>query len=256
MEFDSSSAGSGSASYSLYTGITNLEVVLVNPTLTQIQEFNPNAKREPVYEQGTVEFWLRNDDVFTSVRFLLKPEAKVNLAGDKRVFTNDFGQSVYAPSMQYIKDTYAWFNQEGLREAYQGEVELMQFIRSWLAVPMKGKCKFINREAIFNGNLTELMETFAKNKVTPKGDLRQVKVALMVTSTETDSGVKRYHRVYARYFEPSWMTKLDSWQKELFNEDGSPRFSADMQNSLEYKKYVAPTETTAEAPKSTAELPF
>jgi hypothetical protein len=254
MEFEQSSGGG--SSYSLYTGITNLEVVLVNPTLQQLQVFNPNAKREPVYEQGTVEFWLRNDDVFTSVRFLLKAEVKKNLAGDKSVFTNDFGQAVYAESADFIKANYSWFNQEGLRAAYQGEAELMQFIRSWLAVPMKGKCKFVNREAIFNGNLTELTETFNKNQKTPKGEQRGVKVALMVTSSETDNGVKRYHRVYGRYFEPTWMTKLDSWQKELFNEDGSARFSADMQNSLTYQKYVAPTETVTAPTQESAALPF
>jgi hypothetical protein len=255
MEFEQSSGGG--SSYSLYTGITNLEVVLVNPTLAEIQQYNPNAKREPVYEQGTVEFWLKNDDVFTSVRFILSTEPRINNAGDKRVFTNDFGQSVYAPSAEFIKDTYAWFNQEGLREAYTGEAELMQFIRSWLAVPVKGKCKFVNRTAVFSGDLTELKQTFANNKVSKDGKVRQVKVALMVTSTETDNGVKRYHRVYARYFEPAWMTSLKSWQKELFNEDGSPRFSADMQNSLEYKKYVAPTEATGvSVPTESAPLPF
>ena len=254
MEFEQSTGGS--SSYSLYTGVTNLEVVLVNPTLAELQQYNPNAKREPVYTDGGVEFWLKNDDVFTSVRFILSTEPRVNNAGDKRVYTNDFGQSVYAVSMDFIKENYAWFNQEGLREAYTGEAELMQFIRSWLAVPMKGKCKFVNREAIFNGDLTELKQAFANNKLSKDGKVRQVKVALMVTSVETDNGVKRYHRVYPRYFEPSWMTSLKSWQKELFNEDGSARFSADMQNSLEYKKYVAPTEAAVAPAATSAPLPF
>jgi len=251
MKFDSNPS---SGAYSLYTGVTNLEAVLINPNLTELQAFNPNAKKEPVYEQGVVEIWLKNEDVFVPVRFNLKKEIRNTLAGDKKVFMNDFGQSTYAPSREYILENYIWFNPIGLREAYVGEVELMSFFRSYLAVPVKGSCAFDNREAIFEGNLTEVISTFKTHNKTKEGNTRQVKIGLSVTSTETENGVKRYHRVFNRYFEPSWMTRLTSWEKALYKEDGSPNYSGDMQNSLEYKKYVAPTESVV-APK-TADLPF
>lgn len=251
MEFESGSA----QGYSLYTGVTNLQAVLVNPTLSELNQYNPNAKREPVYEAGVVEFWLKNDDVFVPVRFNLKKEARTNAAGDKTVFINDYGQSVFAPSESHIRENYAWFNPEGLRTAYQGEPELMNFLRSYLAVPVKGKCRFTDREAIFNGNLKELIDTFKNNNVTKEGKQREVKVGVTVTSTETENGVKRYHRVFNRYFEPSWMTSMASWEKQLYREDGTPNYTGDMQNSLEWKKYVAPTETVQQKAE-TSPLPF
>jgi hypothetical protein len=261
MELEQGSS-SGKA-YNLYTGITNLEVVAFNPTLVELQVFNPNAKQEPVYSQQDMhfaDFYLQNVDLNTRVRFILKKSIRKSQTG-KTLFINDRGQSVYSESAEYIKTTYPWFSLDGLREAYEGEDELMNFIRAWLSIKVtkpSGLCKFKDREAIFNGNFTELRQTFDLQRLSPKGSIREVRSALMVTTKETENGIKRYQNVFTRHFEQSWMTGFQGWEKKLFN-DGSPTYSGDMQDSMDYKLYVAPTETVGEtspAQSSAAALPF
>lgn len=255
MQFEESSG----SNYTLYTGITNVEVSLFNPTLKEIQEHvNPNAQNEPEYtKDGKIylDFYVKNQDINSKVRFILEKTLQQNKTGTKTQFINDIGQSAWGESLQWVKDNYSsWFDATTARPALNGEVLLMEFMRCWLSVGFKKECKFDDVQSLYSGNFTELKSVINQNPLDLKGKTRMVQVLAMVRTDDSGEKVKRYQQIYSRYFQPSWNTKMDNWEKHLTN----AQINADYQNSLEWKKYEAPKDNgnTSTEPQNTAALPF
>ena len=72
----------------LYSGLTNVNVIAVNPTMAELHALDLNVKSEPNYqvsfsdqEYNKVVFWLGNEDTKVKLEVLVQPKARVSQNG-------------------------------------------------------------------------------------------------------------------------------------------------------------------------------
>ena len=98
-----------------YSGLTNVNVVAVNPTMAELHALDVNVKQEPAYS-GTsndqawnkVTFWLANEDGKFKLDLFLKNNTKQSQTG-KFLWLNNVGQSTWSTDAP----TYDWWKAEG-----------------------------------------------------------------------------------------------------------------------------------------------
>jgi hypothetical protein len=231
---------------SLYTGLHNVKVVAINPSMEELKAMGINATKEPEYKteeqvkdaDGNITgkySKIRVDFYFTSgtpginlskttkLSCWLEDRVRVNKDGNKEEWINKFGGSTWGKSID-VAPEYDWLSKEGLRKAYVGEVDLVNFVKSWANVDPKDQATFDNVSAIANGNITEILSLFNAIK------LNQVKVLL---------GVKegKYQTVYTKYFDRAYRNTFTGWKKSLDSEYGEFK-GADYQSDLTFKQYT------------------
>ena len=221
----------------MYTGVTTVKVLAVNPSMEQLHAINVNVKQEPEYfvEINGVDyfkliFWVTNGEMTTRVEFLLADTPQVTQAGDKFQWLN---------SVSPIQDTwsaeapqYDWWKSEGQRKAYRGEVKLMKFVQAWANVAGGGMVSFDTIDKIVKGDITEV---------------KQLVAALQNNEVRILLGVKdsKYQDVYMNYFGRIKPQRDDFFVKPL--NDEYTKFNADYDPSLEYGEYVPKVQTAISA---------
>lgn len=229
----------------LYTGICDLEILAVNPTMEQAKELGIFMTQEPVYKNDKgdvyVDIHLTKKDlgIITRKRFIVNSNVRVSSTG-KKLYINDFGQSSWGDV-----SAYAWFSKEGLREAKTGEEELVKFFRAYFGIRSANKLTFRNFDAITKGDVSEIITTVDSNKLTKEGNPRRVKVLLGVRTVETEKGIRHYQDIYSKHFEPSWSVDTKFFERALSN---SP-FSSNYNNSFELTKFDFKAATTSSEKK-------
>ena len=209
-----------------FSGLTNVNVVAVNPTMAELHNMDINVKQEPSYTvefsgevYSKIVFWLSNDDGNFKLEILMQNKPKVSQTG-KNQWMNAIGQSTWSAD----EPSYDWWKTEGQRKAYTGEETLINFIKAWANVASGDEVTFDTMPAIAAGNTAEvksLVEALSGN---------QVRVLVGVKDS-------KYQQVYTKYFGRIKPQRDDLFIKSLNDEYGT--FNADFNADLVWGTHVA-----------------
>ena len=211
-----------------FSGLTNVKVTAVNPTMAELHALDINVKQEPNYavefsgeSYNKVVFWLANEDGNFKLEILMQNKPKLS-QNNKYQWMNAIGQSTWSEEAP----SYEWWKTEGQRKAYTGEETLINFTKAWANVASGDEVYFDSMPAIADGNLTE--------------------IKALITSLQTNEvrvliGVKdgKYQQVYTKYFGRIKPQRDDLFIKALNDDYGS--FNADFNTDLKWGTHVATT---------------
>jgi hypothetical protein len=210
-----------------YSGLTNVKIVAVNPTMDELHALEVNVKQEPVYSGTTNDqdwnkatFWLENEDNKFKLDFFLRNNNKESKTG-KFLWINNVGQSTWSTD----EPTYDWWKTEGQRKAYEGERELIDFTKAWANVAAGGTVFFDTMSDIVQGNVKEL---------------KDLATALKDNELRVLIGVKddKYQGVYTGYFGRVKPQRDDLFIKAL-NDEYSQFKNHDFNADLKWGKHVS-----------------
>jgi len=209
-----------------FSGLTNVKVTAVNPTMAELHALDINVKQEPNY---TIEFsgeaynkivlWVANEDGNFKLEILMQNKPKVSQNG-KNQWMNAIGQSTWSEGAP----SYEWWKKEGERKAFTGEETLINFVKAYANVASGDEVYFDTMTAIANGDLTELKALVESLKT------NEVRVLI---------GVKddKYQQVYTKYFGRVKPQRDDLFIKALNDDYGS--FNADFNADLKWGTHTA-----------------
>lgn len=244
MKIDSRSSTQG-GSRALYTGLADMKVTAINPTMSELQEMGYNPQQEPEYigvspegnAKTVIDFYLQEEETGATakIRFWMENKERVSSTG-KFEWIDDHATTSFANTLD---ETTSWFDQDTGRKALVGEGQLLSFVSAWANVNpfpdsngKRGTCAFEDISRLFSNDMSELKaimigEDTANNKV---------KVLLSVVTAESGA---TYQDVYRYHFGRERATSTKIWDKRL--NDDFTQCKGDYQNSLAFQKYVAPT---------------
>ena len=203
----------------LYSGLSNFNVIAVNPTLDELHELGIMLKSEPNYyvefsgkEYFKLTFWIKNEDLTTRFEILMNAEPRVSQSG-KHQWLNNAGQSTWSNNAP----TYDWWKTEGTRHAFTGEETLINFAKAWANVANGDDVYFESIGKIVKGDTAEVK---ALAKVLAGNQIR-----LLI-------GVKdgKYQSVYTKVFGRIKPERDDLFVKNLNDEYGT--FNAEFDTTL------------------------
>lgn len=216
----------------LFTGISNFNVVAVNPTLEELHALGLNFQQEPKYtvdfgqgEMNKVVFWLSNEDTKISLEFLMTPGPWKSQNSNKYKWLNAKGQDTWAEMRaDGSMDTNGvpqWFDTETAYICPRGVDDVTGFIAALANVETGGDCKFDNPDALANGDVTELkalIQALSKNRVRCLAYVAE----------------QKYNRIYSRHFGRIKPQRDDLFVKAINKEYGAIKGD----HSIEWKQYV------------------
>ena len=203
----------------LYSGLSNFNVIAVNPTLNELHELGIMLKSEPNYyvefsgkEYFKLTFWIKNEDLTTRFEILMNAEPRVSQSG-KNQWLNNAGQSTWSNGAP----TYDWWKTEGTRHAFTGEETLINFAKAWANVA--------NGDDVYFESIGKIV----------KGDVAEVKALAKVLASNQIRlliGVKdgKYQSVYTKVFGRIKPERDDLFVKNLNDEYGT--FNAEFDTTL------------------------
>jgi len=243
-------AGSENSNYQLFTGLTDVHVVAVNPTKEEADKMGISMKTEPSYlsvdettnnKKVRVDIYVKSEETkrIDKMAFFLEDVVRTSSTGNTQ-FINDFGTSCYAETLEDALAKYTWFKPDGARGAVSGEPELVDFIKTLLNVSRDAKAKLDNIKALFTGNITELKDIFKK--------FSERKVQVLYYVRENDGNW--YQSIYSRYFSRSGNKTTKYWEKHFENATNKPNF----QNSFKFQEFN-PLAVKTEETKDVSDAP-
>ena len=203
----------------LYSGLTNVRVIAVNPTMAELHALDIKVKQEPNYsvtfsneDYNKVVFWLANTEGNFKLEILMQNKPRVSQTG-KHQWINGIGQSTWSED----EPSYDWWKTEGQRKAYTGEETLINFTKAWANVRQGDEVTFDTISEIAKGNVAEIKALL--------GSLTTNEVRVLI-------GVKddKYQQVYTKYFGRVKPQRNDLFVKALNDDYGS--FNADFNADL------------------------
>lgn len=222
----------------LYSGLTNVNVIAVNPTLEELHNLGIKLKQEPVYtismgdqEYNKVVFWVKNETGSYKIEILMQSSHRVSQSG-KHQWMNSIGQSTWSEDAP----SYDWWKSDGERKAYVGEETLINFAKCWANVASGDEVTFDTIAKIAAGDVAELKKYVAALKDNP------VRVLI---------GVKddKYQIVYTKYFGRAYANPRDNYFVKALNDEYGA-FNADFNADLVFGEHK-PTATLISPDSST-----
>ena len=225
-----------------FSGLTNVTVTAVNPTMAELHAMDINVKQEPNYtiefsgeEYNKIVFWLNNSDGNFKLEILMQSKPRVSQAG-KNQWMNAIGQSTWShgePSKAVNTEEddgptgepkYPWWKAEGERKAYTGEETLINFTKAWANVASGDEVSYDSMPAISTGAVAEIKELVK---------------ALSTNEVRVLIGVKdsKYQQVYTKYFGRVKPERNDLFTKALNDSYGT--FNADFHTDFHWGPYVS-----------------
>ena len=204
-----------------FSGLTNVNVVAVNPTMAELHAMDINVKQEPSYDVAfsdqefkKIAFWVANEDGNFKLEILVNSTYKESKTG-KFQWINSIGQVTWSEDAP----SYDWWKSEGQRKAYTGEETLINFVKAWANVATGDNVSFDTISSIVTGDITEV------NSLVKALKGNQVRVLI---------GVKddKYQQVYTKYFGRVKPQRDDLFVKALNDDYGS--FNADFNADLKW----------------------
>lgn len=144
------------SSVKLYTGVENFKVVAVNPTKEELEKmydrelnFTPeyigeanvkDSDGDRTVKQIRLDFFLANEDnsITTKVQFYIADTHHRSASGKFKCI-NSFGKDVWlnrnAEGKLEIPENMQWYNDDGVKVARRGEVEMISFLVNLLNLP-------------------------------------------------------------------------------------------------------------------------
>ncbi len=143
----------------LYSGLSNFNVVAINPSMAELHAMDIKVKTEPNYyvefsgeEYFKLTFWIKNEDLTTRMEILMQNKERVSQSG-KNQWMNAIGQSTWSEGVP----TYDWWKMPNTsRKVYTGEETLINFIKAWANVAYGDEVVFDTMDKIVKGDTTEL----------------------------------------------------------------------------------------------------
>lgn len=222
----------------LYTGLGDVSVIMINPTLAELVEKGINFKDEPVYtslaDEGhkkvRLDIWVSHPVVGNNkVSFFLEDFNKESSAGNQQ-YINDFGQATWGKSPEDVMARLTWFNSKGIRLAKGGEPELVDFIKNLFSIGKDAEAGIDSIAKLFAGDVSELKKIFTSYKE------RQVQVLFIVKESKGEW----YQNIYARYFSRAGSKSTVYWNKHFVGSTATVIF----QDSYLLKEFNALEYTT------------
>ena len=164
----------------LYTGITPMSVLAVNPTLTELHAMDLQFQKEPKYAvdfgKGPVQkavIWLGNEETKVPLEILITAGPWKSGKNDKYKWYNISGQDVWTevqadgtPNPANFRDWHQ--DTDTFYQIPRGIDTLTDFVKAWANVASGDECKLDTIDAICQGDMSEIREmikAFAANQV-------------------------------------------------------------------------------------------
>jgi len=202
-------------------GLVEGNVVAINPTLKEWEEdlgFPVKEDQDGEFEYtGTskdgnpylrVDIWMKREggeDLFKIV-FFLEDKVRQNRDETKTQYINNIGNCSWAETEEDLKP---WFTKRPYREAFNGEEDFYNFVRTWLgALDYRDPDTELQLDwkQLMRGDLSDLKEQIGGEYATTF-----VALATVVSKTkENDEGVEetvQYQGIYNRAFLPQYCMK-------------------------------------------------
>lgn len=204
----------------LYSGLSNFNVIAVNPTMAELHELGIMVKQDPNYfvefsgeEYFKLTFWVKNEDLTTRFDILMNSKQRVSQSG-KHQYMNNVGQATWSEGAP----EYDWYKMEGNHIAVTGEETLINFTKAWANVANGDEVYFETIDKIVRGDVTELK---ALVKLLSANTIR-----LLV-------GVKdgKYQSIYTKVFGRTSGNKRDDLFVKKLNDDYGA-FNAEFDTTL------------------------
>jgi len=208
-----------------YSGLSNFNVMAVNPNMAELHAMDIKVKQEPNYflelngeDYFKLVFWVKNEDLTTRLEILMQNKHRTSKTG-KFQWLNSTGQSTWSEGTP----EYDWWKQpETSRKGFTGEETLINFVKAWANVAPGDNVYFDTMDKIVTGDVKELKEL---TKV-----LKDNQVRLLI-------GVKdgKYQQVYTRVFGRIKPQRDDLFVKALNDEYGA--FNAEFNTDLQWGEF-------------------
>jgi hypothetical protein len=225
----------------LFTGLTGLKVVAINPTKAQLEGLGYKPQDEPNYltvendvNKARIDFHLQGNAVEegekmrAKIAFFIENQDRINKDGDRGEWINDLGRTAWG-SPQAAPAEFKWFDASTARACKVGEGDLHQFLINWLNISPNDEAKMENFEALFDGNYSELNGMIQAN---PNNEIR-------VLLTVRDG---KYQSVYNRLFDRITNKRTSYWESHIKKQtaQGYPP-KDDFQGSFLFQEWTEPT---------------
>lgn len=215
----------------IYTGLAKMEVVAVNPTLEELAKMGAHVPESLDYksrgEHGEnklrVDIWLRHEanKILVPVKFYLSDRASVSSKGNTE-FINGFGTSAYADSLEaLVAKKYPWLEASTLRPAFEGEVNLVAFIKAWLCIAREEMACIDDWTKLISGDLGEITSLMA---LKPAPETKEPKYLVQVLLYVNDNG---FLTVFNRFFSRMDSNNVRRWIKYMDNSNYDLNFGGD-----------------------------
>lgn len=201
-------------------GLVSVNVVAINPTMKEWEEdlgFSLKDDQEEFDYTGVskdgnpytrVDVWLKKEDgdgLFKTV-FFLEDKIRQNKDETKTQYINNIGNCSWAEDEDGLQ---SWFTDRDFREAFNGEEDFYNFLRTWL-----GGLDYRDDETELQLDWNELMRgdlTDLKEEIGGAYAVTFVALATVVTKTkEGEDGeeeIVEYQGIYNRQFLPQYCMK-------------------------------------------------
>ena len=200
-------------------GLFEARVLIINPTLEEYKDvlgFDPKEDSKATEYLGEskdgniylrVAVWLKSvktDELFSSsISFFLEDKERENKDGTKKQYINNIGQCTWADDQANLPE---WFTTRQYREAFVGEEELYNFVRTWLGnLDYRSEETTLDVDAnwkqFLKGNVKSLREQIDGEWCT-----NVVALATVVTK-EKDGEIREYQNIFNKAFLPAYGLK-------------------------------------------------
>lgn len=241
-----------------FVGLTPVEVVAINPTRSELNKLlgreDADTDKEIIYKTEDAEgndkikmtfwFYVPAIDKYQSYSFSMVNKVRVSKDGLKTQFVNSTCMTAWADTKENLGKWFTTFTDREnvelgdkvIREALQGEEELVTLLHSWL-----GRLNFYNAatsvlvdtKKLFNEDYSELRDIVGGNYDTPF-------IALFGVQTDESDPEKQYQMVYGKSFlSEAYMdgiTKGMKFSKEYMRK-GWDRFEKEVEGEYGFRAF-------------------
>lgn len=200
--------------FSKKVGLFEGAVIAINPTTEQFKdllgmELKEGSKADEYLgdRDGNtllrIDFWLeevKNKDKF-KVSFFLEDKERENKDGTKQQYINEVGSCSWADDPNNLPE---WFVKRDYRQAYSGEEELYNFMRTWLCdldYRSDATTLQLDWKKLMKGNVKDLKDQIGGEFCGNVGCLATVIVK------EVEGEMKEYQGIYNKAFLPAYAMK-------------------------------------------------
>ena len=218
--------------YVKQVGLVLGNVIAINPTLKEWEEvlgFNVKEDQEEFDYTGTskdgnpytrIDVWIKKDGEESSspmkIVFFLEDKIRQNRDETKTQYINNIGNCSWADEEDNLQ---SWFTKRPYREAFNGEEDLYNFLRTWL-----GGLDYRDEDTELQLDWKQLMKgdvSDLKEQIGGEYAVTFISLATVVTKTkENDEGeeeIVEYQSIYNRQFLPQYCMK--HFRVKNYNDD-------------------------------------
>jgi hypothetical protein len=245
-----------------WTGVANMVVASINPSMDELKAAGLNPQKEPEYikdeigealgarEGGTfkkhrldVNLYHPEHKFYAKMAIFLESRLRYNKDGNKVGWINKYGLTAWSADEQTMPN-YPYFKLDMARVYYVGEDVLTDFIKNWANCGPNDQAILDDPKKLVEGDLTEL-KTLWKQIAN-----NQVQVLLGVNRVEKDGKVNYYQAVYTGHFNRPYNRNMAAWRNALNAPFGA--FKADYQDDLVLKPFTGDTRVESDKPSDLA----